>query len=432
MIHLTIYRAIGVFVMDHDDIRRVASLILYIGIHRLVSETRIEKNRAKQCVFKLPLPEQQGKCSTDTSTFVSQSECKESCHADNTCRGFTYGTSLNICQQHDCPSSEKEGRSSTIYVRKLCGYSACQYIEIGGNKGAYKTQLNYFELCMSQCESYASCLGFELGSGSASSGAVCTTYGSPITTEMSSSGSRILFTKKCPGVTYLSPCKWTSHGNGTIGDCLFYDVIHGSLMSCLAVCDSEVWCLGISYFEELHMCYLYPCKSSVRQDETMQFYSHLCPEPITPSDATHQESTSSHDDILVGLEVMTSLYFNQTVNTTESEMTDLFSNPVPTTTARTTYITYNNTVLCLCKCIESSNETYPQFYNRIIEPLKLDKKQLSSYIRKRNSANDDRKSAAYFGYGGIFVLVTAIVVIVLADFTLLCKNINKLRKKASM
>lgn len=76
---------------------------------------------AKHCVFKLPLPEHEGKCSTDTSTVISQSECKESCHVDNTCRGFTYDTSRNICQQHDCPSSEKEGRLSTIYVRKLCG-----------------------------------------------------------------------------------------------------------------------------------------------------------------------------------------------------------------------------------------------------------------------------------------------------------------------
>lgn len=129
---------------------------------------------------------------------------------------------------------------------------------------------------------------------------------------------------------------------------------------------------------------------------------------------------------------MISLSAKQTVKTTESKITDSFSNPVPTTTASATYITYNNTVLCLCKCVKSSNKTYPQFNNRIIEPLKLDKKQLSSYIRKRNSANDDRKSAAYFGYGGIFFLVTAIVVIVLADFSLLCKNINKLRKKAFM
>ena len=126
---------------------------------------------------------------------------------------------------------------------------------------------------------------------------------------------------------------------------------------------------------------------------------------------------------------MTSLSTTHTVKTTGSKIADLFSNPVSTTTARATFITYNNTVLCFCKCVKSSNETYPQFYNRIIEPLKLDKKQLSSYIRKRNSANDDRKSAAYFGYGGIFVLVTAIVVIVLADFSLLYKNINKLRKK---
>ncbi|CAC5376346.1 unnamed protein product [Mytilus coruscus] len=395
---------------------------------------------AKHCVFKRPQPGHEGECSTGTSIIASQSVCKDLCYITKTCRGFTYVTSRNKCMQHDCPFSEKDGGSSSIYVRKLCGYSACQYVEIGGNKGASKTQINNLEKCISVCDGDDSCQGFELGSGSAASeSTVCTNHNSSVT-ELSGLGSRALYKKECPGITD-NPCKWTSHGNGTIGDCLFYDVIYGTLESCLAVCDSEEWCMGISYSVELHMSYLFPCNNSVRQDETMQFYSISCPGKflverfvmqIMSSDASNLESTTTHDDFLIESEVMTSLSTTQTVKTTGSKTKDSFSIPVSTTTASATHITYNNTVLCLCKCLKSSDETYPQFYSRIIKPLKIDKKQLSSYIRKRNSANDDRKSAAYFGYGGIFVLVTAIVIIVLADFSVLCKKINKLLKKASM
>ncbi|CAC5394042.1 MRC [Mytilus coruscus] len=66
-----------------------------------------------------------------------------------------------------------------------------------------------------------------------------------------------------------------------------------------------------------------------------------------------------------------------------------------------------------CNCQEPS--AIPEIPNDIIT-YRLDKTTLSSYIRKRNSASDPRKSSFYIGCVGITVLVLSVLFIVVLDF----------------
>ncbi|VDI69689.1 Hypothetical predicted protein [Mytilus galloprovincialis] len=96
-------------------------------------------------------------------------------------------------------------------------------------------------------------------------------------------------------------------------------------------------------------------------------------------------------------------------------------------------VTYNNSRatrnVCLCWCSISENETFAEFYERIIEPLKVNKKSLSSTIRKLTCANDDRPSAARVGYVGVITLLIVILTIVALDFSSIAnKLITHLRQ----
>ncbi|CAG2251166.1 unnamed protein product [Mytilus edulis] len=66
-----------------------------------------------------------------------------------------------------------------------------------------------------------------------------------------------------------------------------------------------------------------------------------------------------------------------------------------------------------CNCQEPS--AIPEIQNDIIT-YRLDKTTLSSYIRKRSSASDPRKSSFYIGCVGIIVLVLSVLFIVVLDF----------------
>ncbi|XP_063415974.1 uncharacterized protein LOC134697620 [Mytilus trossulus] len=67
-----------------------------------------------------------------------------------------------------------------------------------------------------------------------------------------------------------------------------------------------------------------------------------------------------------------------------------------------------------CKCNCQELPAIPEIHNDIIT-YRLDKTTLSSYIRKRSSASDPRKSSFYIGCVGITVLVLSILFIVVLD-----------------
>ncbi|CAG2190612.1 unnamed protein product [Mytilus edulis] len=71
-----------------------------------------------------------------------------------------------------------------------------------------------------------------------------------------------------------------------------------------------------------------------------------------------------------------------------------------------------STSTCKCNCPKAS---VTPINNDLIDQLKIDKKTLSSYKRRRESATDPRKSSFYIGCIGITVLVISVAFIVLLD-----------------
>lgn len=85
--------------------------------------------------------------------------------------------------------------------------------------------------------------------------------------------------------------------------------------------------------------------------------------------------------------------------------------------------------LCMCDCDNRRNETFSQFLKRLVDPLKLNKRRLSSFIRKQTSADDSRTSSACLGYGGMIVLILLAATLVVADFPLIWNKIYLHRYK---
>ena len=85
--------------------------------------------------------------------------------------------------------------------------------------------------------------------------------------------------------------------------------------------------------------------------------------------------------------------------------------------------------LCICDCDNRRNETFSQFLKRLVDPLKLNKRSLSSFIRKQTSADDNRTSSACLGYSGMIVLILMAATLVVADFPLIWNQIYLHRYK---
>ncbi|CAG2252180.1 unnamed protein product [Mytilus edulis] len=91
---------------------------------------------------------------------------------------------------------------------------------------------------------------------------------------------------------------------------------------------------------------------------------------------------------------------------------ELVTTPSSLSMVGTTY-TEPSTSTCKCNCPKAS---VTPINNDLIDQLKIDKKTLSSYKRRRKSATDPRKSSFYIGCIGITVLVIYVAFIVLLDF----------------
>ena len=54
--------------------------------------------------------------------------------------------------------------------------------------------------------------------------------------------------------------------------------------------------------------------------------------------------------------------------------------------------------------------------------LKVNSNSTSSFRRKKTSANDERKAAAYVGVAGIFMLIVPVVLMVVSDLSYVFKK----------
>ncbi|CAG2246991.1 CD206 [Mytilus edulis] len=115
-------------------------------------------------------------------------------------------------------------------------------------------------------------------------------------------------------------------------------------------------------------------------------------------------------------------FYNQTTNNVDLETTTFptSNTGLPTTFYNQTTKHFNLETTTLpatntsaeCRC----NFQEPMDIPEIPNDIRLDKTTLSSYIRKKNSGSDPRKSSFYIGCVGLTVLVMSVLFIVVLDF----------------
>ncbi|OWF36777.1 hypothetical protein KP79_PYT02880 [Mizuhopecten yessoensis] len=112
--------------------------------------------------------------------------------------------------------------------------------------------------------------------------------------------------------------------------------------------------------------------------------------------------------------------------TTTQEETTTTTEEITTTT--TTPETTTTNVMCSCICVlvnTTSSGCAPDDVTCIVKAVKkeltIDKQTLSSTIRKKTSANDDRLSAQTIGMVGVVFSVVFALIVFVPDFVALCR-----------
>ncbi|XP_052077986.1 uncharacterized protein LOC127715912 [Mytilus californianus] len=99
-----------------------------------------------------------------------------------------------------------------------------------------------------------------------------------------------------------------------------------------------------------------------------------------------------------------------TGNTVTTEIDDVYNtNPGTDTTVGDS---------CYCPCSVDSLNTEEKIQQRLVDlqtSLRVEKRKLSSSIRKLNSATDDRTSVRYLGISGLIILITVFLFIIMLD-----------------
>ncbi|XP_071126451.1 uncharacterized protein [Mytilus edulis] len=94
-------------------------------------------------------------------------------------------------------------------------------------------------------------------------------------------------------------------------------------------------------------------------------------------------------------------------------------------TSQGTDTTVGNT--CYCPCSVDALNTEEKIQQRLVDlqtSLRVEKRKLSSSVRKLNSATDDRTSVRYLGISGVIILITVFLFIIMLDSINLIKAIK--------
>ncbi|XP_063415950.1 serine-rich adhesin for platelets-like [Mytilus trossulus] len=94
-------------------------------------------------------------------------------------------------------------------------------------------------------------------------------------------------------------------------------------------------------------------------------------------------------------------------------------------TSQGTDTTDGNT--CYCPCSNDALNTEEKIQQRLVDlrtSLRVEKRKLSSSVRKLNSATDDRTSVRYLGISGVIILITVFLFIIMLDSINLIKAIK--------
>ncbi|XP_069114767.1 mucin-22-like [Argopecten irradians] len=151
--------------------------------------------------------------------------------------------------------------------------------------------------------------------------------------------------------------------------------------------------------------------------------------PITtPAETTTTTTTSMKTTAEVTFSTTTSLTTTAEATTTTAITTEMVT---------TTYTSTMASGVCPCVCIKLNTTSFDCALNDVscvIEAVKkeltVDKQILSSTIRKKTSANDDRPSAQAIGMVGVAFLVAFVLIVFVPDFVILCRYLFQRQSKA--
>lgn len=179
----------------------------------------------------------------------------------------------------------------------------------------------------------------------------------------------------------------------------YYSVLSGDDAFCKSLCDSDSLCNGYSMDTSNNSCFLSNCDVFIDFPGCSTCYfaskknptsSISCSAPTLTESTTFQATTS-------GIQP-----------TTEQ-------NPTTLTMAVTTQNVITSSTFCFCIC-KNSNQTLKESVEERRKDLSVNKTQISSFIRKLTSAQDDRKMSEVIG-------IIAIIILVLFGLFLCCVDI---------
>lgn len=180
----------------------------------------------------------------------------------------------------------------------------------------------------------------------------------------------------------------------------YYSVLPGDNAFCKSVCDSDSLCNGYSVDTSNNSCFLSNCDVfiDVPGCSTCYFASKKNPTSSISCSATTLTESTTFQATTSGIQP-----------TTEQ-------NPTTTLTmAVTTQNVIANNTLCFCIC-KNSNQTLKESIEKRRKDLSVNKTQISSFIRKLTSAQDDRKMSEVIG-------IIAIIILVLFGLVLCCVDV---------
>ncbi|KAK7111313.1 glutamate--tRNA ligase-like [Littorina saxatilis] len=197
-----------------------------------------------------------------------------------------------------------------------------------------------------------------------------------------------------------------------------------------------------SVFPILKNVYILPSYRTTTEAEattTEETTTQLATTPIATTEVESTETTQLATTPIATTEVestettqlaTTPIATTEVESTGTSEAATVTQNNVSPAQSSTTSAFNNNWASrCNCRCLEnvaltlanSTSQKAQQTKQQIQDDLLEDRKQLSSYIRSKTSAPDERKSALVVGSTvGIVVFIIVLCLVVLPDFLKVC------------
>ena len=195
----------------------------------------------------------------------------------------------------------------------------------------------------------------------------------------------------------------------------------------MTICNSDPDCNGYSIDTSNNGCYLSKCDSYVSSCSKCYFASKSSPSSTVicpPETTTSDDSATTKPGADTSSEPATIVYSQPTNSSPDYSQP---TNPSPdNSTSGSKQITSNVTCVCVC---EDVNITLQESIDKRKKELIINKKELSSSIRKLTSAEDSRVSSKNIGVMGILVMTVFGLLSLCTDiFSVLryfCRKVSK-------